>query len=70
MFTAVLVVCGAIAAWVVVDHMLARRDRRLRRGQGAWSSQFGSDGRFHSTGFEDTLPPQASEARPRRALGR
>jgi hypothetical protein len=67
MITAVLVVCGAIAAWILVDRLLARRDERLQRGPGAWSSQFSPDRRFHSTGFEDTLPPAASEVSTRTA---
>jgi hypothetical protein len=61
MIAVILVVCGAVAAWILVDHLLARRDERLQRGRGAWSSQFGQGRIFHSTGFEDTLPPAAAE---------
>ena len=57
MVEVVLIVCGAIAAWIVVDRLLARRAQRLSRGPGAWSSQFDGATRFHSEGFEDTLPP-------------
>lgn len=63
MVTALLVVCGAVAAWILADRWLARRERRLQRGRGAWSSQFDHAHRFRSTGFQDTLPPTAAAAR-------
>ena len=61
MLTVIVVVCGAVAVWILVDHLIARRDERLQRGRGAWSSQFGGNRTFHSTGFEDTLPPAVAE---------
>ena len=61
MIAVIVVVCGAVAAWLLVDHLLAWRDRRLQRGGGAWQSQFGAGRAFHSTGFEDTLPPAMAE---------
>jgi hypothetical protein len=69
MIAIVLVVCGAVAAWILIDHLIARRDERLQRGSGAWSSQFRAGRTFHSTGFEDTLPP-ASEPPGREPAGR
>ena len=56
MLNAVLVIVGSIAAWLLADYLLAWRDKRLHRGPAAWS-QFGSDRTFHSTGWEDTVPP-------------
>lgn len=57
MVAVIVVVLGAVAAWVLIDHLISRRDARLSRGRSAWSSQFGPGRAFHSTGFEDTLPP-------------
>lgn len=64
MIAVVLFVCGVIAAWVLVDDWLARREERLQRGRGAWSSQFGAGKTFHASGFEDTLPPASDTASP------
>jgi len=54
MLTAILVVLGAVAAWVLVDRLLLRQDERLHRGHAAWS---GPNRTFHSTGWEETVPP-------------
>ena len=56
MLSAVLVLVGALAAWLLVDHMLSRREERLRRGRAAWSD-LGANRVFHSTGWEKTIPP-------------
>ena len=54
MLTAVLVVFGAVAAWLLIDRLLLRRDERLHRGHAAWTEP---NRTFHSTGCEETLPP-------------
>ena len=56
MLTAVLVVVAAVAAWVLGDWLLSRRDERLQRGRADWSDA-GPNRNFHSTGWEDTVPP-------------
>ena len=62
MLSAVLVLVGALAAWLLVDHMLSRREQRLRQGRGAWAER-STNGVFHSTGWEETIPPlEAIEA--------
>lgn len=66
MLTAVLVVVGVVAAWVLADRLLSWRDERLHRGRAAWS-EFGPNRVFHSTGWEDTIPPlEASDHRVER----
>jgi hypothetical protein len=62
--TAVFVVLAAVAAWLLGDWLLARRDERLRRGRAAWTDA-GPNRSFKSTGWEDTVPPL--EARDDRA---
>ena len=57
MLTAVIVVFCAVAAWVLIDRWLLHRDEKLRRGHAAWSQPGGSNRRFHSTGWEETVPP-------------
>ncbi len=56
MLSAVLVLVGSVAAWLLVDHLLSRRDERLQRGRAAWS-ELGTNRVFHSTGWEETVPP-------------
>ena len=57
MWIALSVVIGVVAAWVALDHLRSWRNERLRRGPTTWSD-FGRPGQvFHSTGFEETLPP-------------
>ena len=56
MLTAVLVITGAFAAWLLIDRFILRRDERLRRGHAGWSSA-DPNRAFHSTGWEETLPP-------------
>ncbi len=36
MLTAMFVVAGAVAAWLLVDRLLLRRDQRQGRGHAAW----------------------------------
>ena len=54
MLTAVIVVLGAFGAWLLVDRLLLRRDERLSRGHAAWTEP---NRIFHSTGWEETVPP-------------
>jgi hypothetical protein len=56
MLTAILVVAGAVAAWLLVDRLLLRRDQRQGRGHAAWSGP-STNKTFHSTGWEETVPP-------------
>jgi hypothetical protein len=69
--SAALVLIGAVAAWLAVDRLWSLRNERLQRGSSA-SSEFGPNRTFHSTGWEETIPPLettdlALEARKRRA---
>ena len=56
MLTAVLVILGTVAAWLLADRLLLRRDERLHRGHASWSASM-PDRVFHSTGWEETVPP-------------
>jgi len=56
MLTTVLVIAGAAAAWLIVDRLLQWRDERLQRGTAAWNEVVRSR-TFHSTGWDETLPP-------------
>jgi len=56
MLTAALIVIAAVAAWVLGDWLLSRRDERLQRGRAAWL-EAGPNRSFHSTAWEDTVPP-------------
>jgi hypothetical protein len=59
MLNAVLVVVGAVAAWLLVDRLLSWRN--LRRADA--ESEFGPNRTFHSTGWEQTMPPlEANDA--------
>lgn len=77
MLIAVLVVIGAVAAWLLVDRLLLRRDERLHRGHAGWSASDPTRS-FHSTGWEETVPPlevndlwtQDQRTQPRRERAR
>jgi hypothetical protein len=56
MFTAALLVVGAIVVWLVADQGLLWLRERQQRGGSAWRGH-GPGSTFHSSGFEDTLPP-------------
>ncbi len=56
MLTAVLIVIAAVAAWLLGDWLLSRREQRLRRGRAAWLDA-GPNRSFHSTAWDDTVPP-------------
>lgn len=70
MLTAMLVIAGAVAAWLLVDRLLLRRDQRQGRGHAAWSGPT-TNKTFHSTGWEETVPPlEANDLQGERARGR
>ena len=56
MLTTVFFLIGAVAAWLLVDRLLLRRDERLHRGHAGWSAS-DPNRTFHSTGWEETVPP-------------
>lgn len=56
MLTAVLVVVGAVLAWVLADQWLLRRRNRQPDGPSHWHGS-GPGTTIHSNGFEDTVPP-------------
>ena len=59
MFGAVALVIGSIIAWIAADRFLEwLRERR----ESAWHGR-GPGTTFHSTGFEDTVPPHEATDR-------
>lgn len=56
MLTAVALIVGAIVAWLAVDHVLLTLKERREQGGQSWHGR-GPGTTFHSTGFEDTVPP-------------
>ena len=56
MLTTVIVVVAAVGAWLLVDWLLSARDQRLQRGRAEWLAA-GPNRTFHSTAWEDTVPP-------------
>ena len=61
MFGAIALVVGSIVAWVAADRWL---EWMKNRKQTSWDGR-GPGATFHSTGFEDTVPPhEAATARP------
>ncbi|MDE2094450.1 MAG: hypothetical protein KGI87_11415 [Burkholderiales bacterium] len=68
MWIAIGIVIAAVVAWVVVDRLKLLRDERARHGASAWA-EVGPGRTFHSTGWEDTVPPASVLPReaPRRA---
>jgi hypothetical protein len=67
MLGAVMLVVGAIFAWIVADYLLVWMKERRQGGPSPWYGH-GPGATFHSTGFEDTLPPH--EAAERLSHGR
>jgi hypothetical protein len=59
MWIAFAVVIGVVVAWVLVDRWRTSRDEQLHRGSSAWA-QDGPGKTFHSTGWEETLPPHTA----------
>jgi hypothetical protein len=59
MLSAVLVVVGAVGAWLLVDRLVSWRNMRRDHA----GSEFGPNRTFHSTGWEETMPPlEANDA--------
>lgn len=58
MWIAIGMVVAVVVAWVVADRWKLSRDERLHRGASAWA-EVGPGRTFHSTGWEDTVPPAA-----------
>jgi hypothetical protein len=63
MLEAVALVVGAVVLWILADHGITWLRERQHRGPSSWHGR-GPGQPFHSTGFEDTLPPH--EARDTR----
>ena len=65
MITAIVVVVGGVIAWLLVDRGLTWWRERHHEGPSNWHGQ-GPGTTFHSSGFEDTLPPhEVAEPAPR-----
>ena len=66
MITALIVVIGAVLAWLLADRGLSWWRERRHEGPSTWHGQ-GPGTTFHSSGFEDTVPPHepGSPASPR-----
>jgi preprotein translocase subunit SecG len=67
MLTAVVLIVGAVVAWLLADRWLLWR--REREGTSAWRGR-GPGTVFHSTGFEDTVPPHEVVERYAQLKGR
>jgi len=67
MVAAVALVIGAVVAWVLADRWFGwMKARKHPESAAAWHGH-GPGTTFHSTGFEDTLPPhEAADRRGRR----
>ncbi len=56
MITALVLVVGGVIAWLVADQGLMWWRERRHEGPSTWHGQ-GPGTNFHSSGFEDTVPP-------------
>ena len=56
MLIAVLIVVAVVVFWLLGDWLMTRRDERLERGRAEWSAA-GPNRSFHSTAWDDTVPP-------------
>jgi hypothetical protein len=63
MLGAVVLVVGALVAWIAIDQWILWLRERQNRGPSAWHDR-GPGRTFHSTGFEDTLPPHEVVPQP------
>jgi hypothetical protein len=64
MLGAVALIVGAVVAWIAADQLLLWWRERRPDGPSSWHGN-GPGKTFHSTGFEDTVPPhEALERRP------
>ncbi len=66
MLTAVVLILGALAGWLAVDQLLLSRNERRQNADTSWHGR-GPGATFHSTGFEDTVPPHEVVQLPARA---
>lgn len=70
MLTAIALIVGAVVAWLAIDQVLISLKERRERSGDSWHGR-GPGATFHSTGFEDTVPPhELADALPRRAAVR
>jgi hypothetical protein len=67
--TALAIVIGSVVAWVLVDQGLIWWRERRNEGPSSWHGR-GPGTTFHSTGFEDTLPPHEAAELVRPVLRR
>lgn len=65
MVTALVLVVGGVIVWLLADHGLMWWRERRHEGPSAWHGQ-GPGTNFHSSGFEDAVPPHEA-AEPVRA---
>ena len=56
MITAIVLVVGGVIVWLLADYGLMWWRERRHEGPSAWHGQ-GPGTNFHSSGFEDTVPP-------------
>lgn len=66
MVTALVLVVGGVIVWLIADHGLMWWRERRHEGPSAWHGQ-GPGTNFHSSGFEDTVPPHEA-IEPSRAV--
>ena len=70
MVATVALVVGAVIAWVLADRWVGWLRARKDPGSAAAWHGHGPGTTFHSTGFEDTLPPHEAADRGRRQAPR
>jgi hypothetical protein len=61
MWEAIALVVGAVVAWIAADRLLEWRRERQPDGPSSWHGR-GPGATFHTTGFEDTVPPHEATA--------
>ncbi len=64
MVTALVLVVGGVIVWLIADHGLMWWRERRHEGPSNWHGQ-GPGTNFHSSGFEDTVPPHEAIEPPR-----
>ncbi len=67
MITALVLVVGGVVVWLVADHLLIWLRDRQPDGPSSWHGQ-GPGTTFHSSGFEDTVPPHEAAEPARGAV--
>ncbi len=68
MITAIVLVVGGVIVWLLADHGLMWWRERRHEGPSTWHGQ-GPGTNFHSSGFEDTVPPHEAVEPARVASG-